>query len=159
MIRRFKDEEERRLFYVAMTRARDTLQIYAREGTGKVNKTPAGYMRDLIEDESFPLAVGHPGRVRRRRWNLCVSRCVAYFFHQSRKQHVWFELPVLEGSAQPSERFCGRNLPALRIAVQTRAGLALRGQAGRGDAIRRCYSSRAQDIFRFDEAETAQDRR
>ena len=47
------DQEERRLFYVAMTRARDTLHIYAREGTGKINKTPAGYMRELIENKSL----------------------------------------------------------------------------------------------------------
>ncbi len=43
-------QEERRLFYVAMTRARDSLHIYAREGTGKANKNPSGYMRDLIEN-------------------------------------------------------------------------------------------------------------
>ena len=36
-----------------MTRARDSLHIYAREGTGKINKTPAGYMRDLIADKSL----------------------------------------------------------------------------------------------------------
>ena len=47
------EQEERRLFYVAMTRARDSLNIYAREGTGKINKTPAGYMRDLIADKSL----------------------------------------------------------------------------------------------------------
>ena len=34
------EQEERRLFYVAMTRARDSLRIYAREGTGKTDKTP-----------------------------------------------------------------------------------------------------------------------
>ena len=31
-----------------MTRARDTLRIYAREGTGKIDKTPPGYIRELI---------------------------------------------------------------------------------------------------------------
>src|ERR1700733_106389 len=45
------EQEERRLFYVAMTRARDSLHIYAREGTGKSNKTPAGYMRELLENK------------------------------------------------------------------------------------------------------------
>jgi superfamily I DNA/RNA helicase/RecB family exonuclease len=41
--------EERRLFYVAMTRARDSLIIYARQGKGK-DSTPAGFLRDLLKD-------------------------------------------------------------------------------------------------------------
>jgi len=45
------EQEERRLFYVAMTRARDSLTIYAKEGTGK-DKTPPGFLRDLLK---------HPG--------------------------------------------------------------------------------------------------
>jgi DNA helicase-2/ATP-dependent DNA helicase PcrA len=43
------NQEERRLFYVAMTRARDSLTIYARQGRGR-DKTPDGFMRDLIAD-------------------------------------------------------------------------------------------------------------
>jgi DNA helicase II / ATP-dependent DNA helicase PcrA len=45
------EQEERRLFYVAMTRARDSLRIYAREGTGKTDKTPPGYLRELIKNK------------------------------------------------------------------------------------------------------------
>ncbi len=41
------DQEERRLFYVAMTRAKDSLHIYGRQGLGR-DKTPAGYMRELM---------------------------------------------------------------------------------------------------------------
>jgi ATP-dependent exoDNAse (exonuclease V) beta subunit len=41
-------EEERRLFYVAMTRARDSLFLYGRlQGQ---SATPAGYIRDLFND-------------------------------------------------------------------------------------------------------------
>ncbi|HEY6764209.1 MAG TPA: ATP-dependent DNA helicase [Candidatus Sulfotelmatobacter sp.] len=47
------DQEERRLFYVAMTRARDSLHIYAHQGRGKKDKTPAGYMRDLLLDNTL----------------------------------------------------------------------------------------------------------
>ncbi|HXZ33107.1 MAG TPA: ATP-dependent DNA helicase [Terriglobales bacterium] len=43
------DQEERRLLYVAMTRARDGLTIYAKRGTGR-DITPAGYLRDLLKD-------------------------------------------------------------------------------------------------------------
>jgi DNA helicase-2/ATP-dependent DNA helicase PcrA len=42
-------EEERRLFYVAMTRARDTLAIYAPRGRGK-DPTPPGFLRPLLGD-------------------------------------------------------------------------------------------------------------
>jgi DNA helicase II / ATP-dependent DNA helicase PcrA len=41
--------EERRLFYVAMTRARDTLTIYAPFGRGEKEKTPAGFLRELLK--------------------------------------------------------------------------------------------------------------
>jgi DNA helicase-2/ATP-dependent DNA helicase PcrA len=43
-------QEERRLFYVAMTRARDTLSIYGAL-RGK-NPAPAGYMRELHENKN-----------------------------------------------------------------------------------------------------------
>ncbi|MGA8491900.1 MAG: UvrD-helicase domain-containing protein [Terriglobales bacterium] len=43
-------QEERRLFYVAMTRARDSLTIYAKQGTGKKDPTPNGFLRDLLKD-------------------------------------------------------------------------------------------------------------
>ena len=46
-------QEERRLFYVAMTRARDTLTIYAPYGRGKDDKTPPGFLRDLLKDRSL----------------------------------------------------------------------------------------------------------
>ena len=47
------DQEERRLFYVAMTRARDSLTIYAKRGTGKTDPTPAGNLRGLIKDPTL----------------------------------------------------------------------------------------------------------
>jgi DNA helicase-2/ATP-dependent DNA helicase PcrA len=89
-------QEERRLFYVAMTRARDSLHIYAREGTGKVNKTPAGYMRELIEDKSLA------------RWLTAIPACgtqatldifgeASVAYPTESQTNLWFELPVLAG--------------------------------------------------------------
>jgi DNA helicase II / ATP-dependent DNA helicase PcrA len=43
------DQEERRLFYVAMTRAKDSLHIYGKRGIGR-DKTPAGSMREMISN-------------------------------------------------------------------------------------------------------------
>jgi len=43
------EQEERRLFYVAMTRARDTLTLYGQFGRGKTDRTPPGYLRELLK--------------------------------------------------------------------------------------------------------------
>jgi DNA helicase-2/ATP-dependent DNA helicase PcrA len=90
------EQEERRLFYVAMTRARDTLNIYAREGTGKTNKTPAGYMRDLIADKSltrFLAAV--PARGSQKSLDIFAEGSLAY--PAESQTNAWFDLPVLDG--------------------------------------------------------------
>ncbi|HEY1270912.1 MAG TPA: ATP-dependent helicase, partial [Terriglobales bacterium] len=50
--RELNEQEERRLFYVAMTRARDSLTIYAKQGIGK-DKTPPGFVRDLLKDNTL----------------------------------------------------------------------------------------------------------
>jgi len=47
------EQEERRLFYVAMTRARDTLLLYSPFGRGKTDKTPPGYLRELIKNREL----------------------------------------------------------------------------------------------------------
>jgi ATP-dependent DNA helicase UvrD/PcrA len=47
------EQEERRLFYVAMTRARDTLRMYAPFGRGTKDKTPPGYLRELIKNKEL----------------------------------------------------------------------------------------------------------
>jgi DNA helicase-2/ATP-dependent DNA helicase PcrA len=46
------EQEERRLFYVAMTRAKDSLHIYGKQGIGR-DKTPAGLMRELIANAAL----------------------------------------------------------------------------------------------------------
>jgi DNA helicase-2/ATP-dependent DNA helicase PcrA len=56
------EQEERRLFYVAMTRARDTLTLYGKQGAGK-DKTPAGMLRELLKNFALkPVLTERPAR-------------------------------------------------------------------------------------------------
>jgi DNA helicase-2/ATP-dependent DNA helicase PcrA len=90
------DQEERRLFYVAMTRARDSLHIYGKQGIGR-DKTPAGFMRELM---------GNPGlqswlRVRAAlpsQPELIEISATADPGHREGSQlPAWLELPAIEG--------------------------------------------------------------
>jgi DNA helicase II / ATP-dependent DNA helicase PcrA len=47
------EQEERRLFYVAMTRARDSLTVYGPFGRGMKEKTPPGYLRELLKNHEI----------------------------------------------------------------------------------------------------------
>ena len=87
-------QEERRLFYVAMTRARDSLRIYSREGRGKINKNPDGYMRELIENKnlaSWFKAVPAGGA------QASIFAAASPVRPSDSKTTAWFELPVLGG--------------------------------------------------------------
>jgi DNA helicase-2/ATP-dependent DNA helicase PcrA len=90
------DQEERRLFYVAMTRAKDSLHIYGKQGIGR-DKTPAGFMRELI---------GNPGlqpwlRVRPAlpsQPELIEIAAAADPAHQGGSRlPAWLELPAIDG--------------------------------------------------------------
>ncbi|HEY3974906.1 MAG TPA: ATP-dependent DNA helicase [Candidatus Sulfotelmatobacter sp.] len=90
------DEEERRLFYVAMTRARDSLHIYANEGKGKTDKTPTGYLRKLMANRSLDRwfrATPAAGAQA----TLDITAGTSVIFPAESQTNVWFELPVLEG--------------------------------------------------------------
>ena len=47
------EEEERRLFYVAMTRAKDTLAIYAHQGRGWKNPKPTQFLREFMVHPAY----------------------------------------------------------------------------------------------------------
>jgi superfamily I DNA/RNA helicase/RecB family exonuclease len=86
-------QEERRLFYVAMTRARDSLHIYSREGRG-VNKNPDGFMRPLIENHDLaPWLRKIPARGAQTEIFAAASPVYPDESHMTR----WLELPGLEG--------------------------------------------------------------
>jgi DNA helicase II / ATP-dependent DNA helicase PcrA len=88
------DQEERRLFYVAMTRARDSLQIYSRRGKGR-NKNPDGYMRELIENRVLAPYL-QATTARGAQANLEIVAEAAAYPAESQAAR-WFELPVIEG--------------------------------------------------------------
>ena len=46
------EQEERRLFYVAMTRAKDTLTIYAKQGTG-IDTRPTKFLREFMGEPAY----------------------------------------------------------------------------------------------------------
>ena len=90
------EQEERRLFYVAMTRARDSLRIYAREGSGKVDKTPPGYLRELINNKTVaPYFRAMQAGGAQATLDLAAATSVLY--PDESRTTAWFELPVLEG--------------------------------------------------------------
>ena len=89
-------EEERRLFYVAMTRARDSLHIYSKQGKGKLNKNPDGYMRELIEDKSLARwLTAIPARGTQKSLDIFAEASLAY--PAESQTNIWFEIPVLAG--------------------------------------------------------------
>jgi len=89
-------QEERRLFYVAMTRARDSLTIYSREGRGKVNKAPDGLMRELIENRGLsPWFRWMPAAGAQAM--LSLSAAAEPLSPTDSRTTEWLNLPVLHG--------------------------------------------------------------
>ena len=106
-------QEERRLFYVAMTRACDSLRIYAREGRGKINKNPDGYMRELIEDKSLSPWL-RASRASGGQRTLDIFAASSLAFPAESRMAQWLELPAqpnlhlrLSASAVDSYERCG----------------------------------------------------
>jgi len=91
-------QEERRLFYVGMTRARDTLRIYSREGRGKTNKNPDGYMRELIENQSLrQWFKAVPASGAQAKLDIFAFAAASPAYPAESQTTAWFELPVVEG--------------------------------------------------------------
>jgi ATP-dependent DNA helicase UvrD/PcrA len=89
-------QDERRLFYVAMTRARDSLHIYARQGRGKINKNPDGYTRELLENTSLTAWLkAMPARGTQSSLSIFAAASPAYPVES--RTTAWFDLPVIDG--------------------------------------------------------------
>jgi DNA helicase-2/ATP-dependent DNA helicase PcrA len=91
------DQEERRLFYVAMTRARDSLHIYGKQGIGQRDKTPPGFMRELINNprlqpwlRSRPALPSQPELIE-------IAAAADAAHPEGSRLAAWLELPVIEG--------------------------------------------------------------
>jgi DNA helicase-2/ATP-dependent DNA helicase PcrA len=90
------DQEERRLFYVAMTRAKDSLHIYGKQGIGR-DKTPAGLMRELIGNaglqawlRSRPASPSQPELIE-------IAAAADAAHPEGSRLPAWLELPAIEG--------------------------------------------------------------
>ncbi len=111
------EQEERRLFYVAMTRARDSLCIYANEGRGKTDKTPTGYLRKLMSNRALgPFFRATPAAGAQA--SLDIAAGASTIFPGESRTNVWFELPVLEG--------LHKRLSASAVDTYERCGLRFR---------------------------------
>jgi len=88
-------QEERRLFYVAMTRARDSLHIYAKQGIGK-DKTPAGYVRELLQEVSLrPWLISRSARPSQSTIDIFAAASPAH--PAASHTAEWLDLPATPG--------------------------------------------------------------
>ena len=90
------DQEERRLFYVAMTRARNSLHIYGKQGLGR-DKTPAGFIREMIANPALqpwlrarPALPSQPELIE-------IAAAADQAYPQGSRLPAWLALPVIDG--------------------------------------------------------------
>jgi len=78
-----------------MTRARDSLHIYAKEGTGK-DKTPAGYLRDPLKNTELARWLrSTPATGAQKPLDLVAEASTIY--PEESRTTLWLDLPVLDG--------------------------------------------------------------
>ena len=93
--RTLHEQEERRLFYVAMTRARDSLHISATQGKGKIDKTPPGYMRELLGNRSLQSWLS-PRPSRGSQTSLDMFAGASPVYGEPSRTQEWLDLPATE---------------------------------------------------------------
>jgi DNA helicase-2/ATP-dependent DNA helicase PcrA len=90
------DQEERRLFYVAMTRARDSLHIYGKQGIGR-DKTPAGLMRELIGNPGLQPWLRSRAALPSQPELIEIAAAADPAHPEGSRLAAWLELPAIEG--------------------------------------------------------------
>jgi len=90
------DQEERRLFYVAMTRAKDSLHIYGKQGLGR-DKTPAGLMRELIGNAGLQPWLRARAALPSQPELIEIAAAADTAHPQGSHLPAWLELPPIEG--------------------------------------------------------------
>jgi DNA helicase-2/ATP-dependent DNA helicase PcrA len=89
------DQEERRLFYVAMTRARDSLHLYGKQGTGR-DKTPPGYMRELIANPTLQPWLRARAAIASQPELIEIAAVADAAHPEGSRLAAWLELPAIE---------------------------------------------------------------
>jgi DNA helicase II / ATP-dependent DNA helicase PcrA len=90
------DQEERRLFYVAMTRAKDSLHIYGKQGIGK-DKTPAGLMRELITNSGLETWLRSRPALPSQPELIEIAAAADAAHPEGSRLPAWLELPAIDG--------------------------------------------------------------
>ncbi len=90
------EQEERRLFYVAMTRAKDSLHIYGKQGIGR-DKTPAGLMRELITNAALQPWLRYRPAVPSQPELLEIAAAAEENQAAGSNLPAWLALPPVEG--------------------------------------------------------------
>jgi DNA helicase-2/ATP-dependent DNA helicase PcrA len=90
------DQEERRLFYVAMTRAKDTLHLYGKQGTGR-DKTPPGYMRELIGNQRLQPWLRARAALPSQPALIEIAAEADPSYAEGSRLPAWLELPAIDG--------------------------------------------------------------
>ncbi len=90
------NQEERRLFYVAMTRAKDSLQIYGKQGLGH-DKTPAGLMREMIGNAELKPWLRARQALPSQPKLIEIAAGGDSAYSEGSRLPAWLALPAIEG--------------------------------------------------------------
>ncbi len=90
------DHEERRQFYVAMTRAKDSLHIYGKQGIGR-DKTPAGLMRELMGNAGLKSWLRSRSALPSQPELIAIAAGADSGSIEGSRLPAWLALPAIEG--------------------------------------------------------------
>ncbi len=101
---KFDHAEERRLFYVALTRARKTVTILADRDK------PSVFVTELVDDRAYEtVVIGEPG-IAQHRCGACGGRMLAKTGKKGGRYYACENRPLCEELLRPCSH-CGKDLP------------------------------------------------